>query len=161
MTRHFGWERQIGFSRPEGKISLRKGSSHELSRCAWVRLALMQIGLDWTAGGGFEQKKMVFKPMCVDAATWVGFGKGIFIFWDRVAGSLHALLCAPAGPLYSVLTSSLAMGEGTQAWSFDVRLTLHTSGSLPLVGRTAATRVPVPSSHCTIITHALARSKRK
>ena len=24
----------------------------------------MQIGLDWTAGGGFEQKKMVFKPMC-------------------------------------------------------------------------------------------------
>ena len=62
--------------------------------------------------------------------------------------------------LPSFLTSSPAMGEGRKASSFDVRLMLHIGGSLPLVGKTAGTRVPVPSSHCTIIAHALARSKR-
>ena len=46
VTCHFGWEQQIGFFRPEGKISLQEGNSQELSRYAWVRLALTRRGLD-------------------------------------------------------------------------------------------------------------------
>ena len=90
VTCHFGWERQIGFFRPEGKISLREGSSHELSHCAWVRLALIRRGLGHVG--------------------W-SWRKNIYIL--RVASSLHILLCASAGPL--LFTDLKSSGEGRKA----------------------------------------------
>ena len=42
-----GMDRQIGFLRPEVTISLREGSSHELSRCTCGRLALTRRGLGY------------------------------------------------------------------------------------------------------------------
>ena len=50
-----------------------------------------------------------------DSATWVGVGRGLIVLIGRVARSLHALLYAPAGLLYSILTSSPAIRKGKES----------------------------------------------